>query len=258
VTYYAYHFGFCVATVVHLIVGIRLFALSTRNGQSADRILSLAFLLWTLSYLIYGVPWAILGDEELIGPPYLLGSLIALYLANITFTFFTRAVFRSQEQWASWLVAGMVGCLVVGVAGSVWVGDMGSEQPLSNPWWWVARVGSAAPYAWMGAEGFTQYVKARRRRQLGLCPPRVCNRYLLWGLAGGLWLLMDLVEGAEYMVYEATGRWSEPLSVLEGLFEAVPSGMIWLVFFPPVFYLNWIGSTATVAEPSAGDSSHGS
>ena len=254
---YAYHIGYSVATLVHLIVGVRLFALSARSAQTLDRLLSVAFLFWALSYLIYGVPWILLRDEELIPPGFTFGSMFTLHLGTITFACFTRAVFRNRERWALWLVAGMTACLIVGVAGSVWVGDWEGEYPLSHPWWWVARVGSAAPYVWMGAEGLTQYVKARRRRQLGLCAPRVCNRYLLWGLAGALWLIVEVVEGAEYIVYESTGQWSDPLAALVGLFEAVPSGIIWLVFFPPAFYRRWIDRLATVADPAEEELPHG-
>jgi hypothetical protein len=254
---YAYYIGYSFAGLVHLIVGVRLFALSVRNAQTPDRLLSVAFLFWALSYLLYDIPYAFFLDETLIPPLFLFGSMFTLYLGTIIFAVFTRAVFRNQERWALWLVAGMVGCLIVGVAGSVWVGDWGGEYPLSHPWWWVTRVGSAAPYVWMGAEGFAQYVKARRRRQLGLCAPQVCNRFLLWGLAGALWVILELVNGAEYIVYESTGQWSDSLSLLSGSLEAIPSGMIWLVFFPPTFYRNWINKPATVVDAAEEGSPHG-
>jgi hypothetical protein len=254
---YAYHVGYCVGALVHLIVGVRLFALSARSAQPQDRLLSWAFLFWALSYLIYGVPWVWLRNEDLIPTLFTFGSMMSLHLGTIIFAFFTRAVFRSQERWAVWLLAGMVGCLIAGVAGSVWVGDWEGESPLSNPWWWLTRVGSAAPNVWMAAEGLAQYVKARRRRQLGLCAPRVCNRYLLWGLAGALWSVLEVVESAEYIVFESTGRWSDTLSALVGFLEAVPSVIIWLVFFPPVFYRNWIDRLATVADPAEEASPHG-
>jgi len=254
---YVYYIGFSIGGLVHLIVGVRLFVLSVRNAQTPDRLLSVAFLFWTLSYLLYGAPWVFLRDEALIPPLFLFGSLLTLHLGTITFAIFTRAVFRNQERWALWLVAGIVGCLIIGVAGSVWVGDWGGEYPLSHPWWWVTRVGSAAPYVWMGTEGLAQYVKARRRRQLGLCTPQVCNRFLLWGLAGALWVILEVVEAADYIVYQSTGQWSDSLFVLVGLFEAVPAGVIWLVFFPPTFYRNWIYRLATIADAAEEGSPHG-
>ena len=254
---YAYYIGFSIAGLVNLIVGVRLLALSVRNAQTPECLLSVAFLFWALSYLLYGAPCVFLRDEALIPPLFLFGSLLTLHLGTITIAVFTRAVFRNQERWALWLVAGMVGCLIVGVAGSVWEGDWGGEYPLSHPWWWVARVGSAAPYVWMGTESLAQYVKARRRRQLGLCTPQVCNCFLLWGLAGALWVILEVVEGVDYIVYQSTGQWSDSLFVLTGCFEAVPAGFIWLVFFPPTFYRNWICRLATIADATEEGSPHG-
>ena len=249
---YAYYIGEAIGGLVHIIVCVRLLALGVRNAQTTDRILGVAFLFWALGYLLYGAPWVYLRNEELIPPLFLFGSLLTLHLGTITLAVFTRAVFRSRERWAVWLLAGTVGCLIVGVAGSVWVGDWGGEYPLSNPWWWVTRVGSAAPFVWMGAEGLAQYVKARRRRQLGLCAPLVCNRYLLWGLAGALWLVVEVVESAEFIVYQSTGQWSDLVTVLVGLFEAAPAGIIWLLFFPPAFYTRWIQGPAPAVTAAEG------
>ena len=221
---YAYYIGNSFAWVVYLVVGIRLYALSSRSGQISDRLLSTSFLLWAFSYFVYDIPYAFFRDEALIPPLVLVSSMFVLHLGNIVFAFFTRAVFRSRERWAARLVAIIVGCLIVGVAGSVWVGDWGGEYPLSHPWWWFIRVGSAAPYVWMGTEGFAQYVRARKRRHLGLCAPQVCNRFLLWGLAGALWVILELVNGAEYIVYESTGQWSDSLSLLSGSLEAIQIG----------------------------------
>ncbi len=254
---YAYYIAYSFAGLVYLIVGVRLFALSVRNAQTPERLLSVTFLFWAFNYFLYDIPSLIFYGEALLPPLFSISSALTLYLGTITFAVFTRAVFRNQERWALWLVASMVGCLLVGVAGSVWVGDWGGEYPLSHPWWWVARVGSAAPSVWMAAEGFTQYNKARRRQQLGLCAPQLCNRYLLWGLAGALWVILEFVEVADYIVYQSTGQYSDSLFVLVGWLEAVPGGMIWLVFFPPTFYRNWINNRATVADSAEGSSSHG-
>jgi hypothetical protein len=92
----------------------------------------------------------------------------------------------------------------------------------------------------MATEGFTQYSKARRRRQLGLCAPQICNRYLLWSLAGSLWLILEVVDGAQYIVYQRTGQWFDSLTVLIACLEIAPAGIIWLVFFPPTFYRKWV------------------
>ena len=254
---YVYYIGDNLAWLVYLIVGVRLFALSVRNAQTPDRLLSVTFLLWALNYLLYNIPSLFFYGEAVLPPLFAFGSAVTLYLGTITFAIFTRAVFRNQERWAVWLVAGTVGCLIVGAAGSVWVGDWGGDYPLSHPWWWVTRLGRAAPLVWMAAEGLAQYVRARRRRQLGLCTPLVCNRFLLWGLAGALWVILEFVEVADYIAYQSTGQYSDSLFVLVGWLEAVPGGIIWLVFFPPTFYRNWINRIATVADAAEKGSPNG-
>jgi hypothetical protein len=253
---YVYYIGDILAGLVYFIVGVRLFALSVRSAQTSDRLLSVTFLFWALSYLLYYISSLFFDGEALITPLFALGSAFTSYLGTITFAVFTRAVFRNQERWAVWLVAGTVGCLTVGVAGSVSVGDWGGDYPLSHPWWWVTRLGRAAPLAWMAAEGLAQYVKARQRRRLGLCAPQVCNRYLLWGLAGALWVILEIVEAADYIVYQSTGQYSDSLFVLVGWLEAVPGGIIWLVFFPPTLYRNWINKLATIADAAEEGSAH--
>jgi hypothetical protein len=133
----------------------------------------------------------------------------------------------------------------------VWIGDWEGFYPLSNPWYWLEFVGSIAPMGWMIAEGFVQYSKARQRRRLGLCAPLVCNRFLLWGLAGMLWLLLELSLIAENAVYELTQRWSDSLDLLTGSLEVAPVALVWLAFFPPDRYRRRIEGTAgplTAAE----------
>jgi len=65
-------------------------------------------------------------------------------------------------------------------------------------------------------------------------------------------LAVEVVEGAEFIVYQSTGQWSDPLAALVGLFEAVPAGVIWLVFFPPSLYQRWIDGAAPVAKAEEG------
>jgi hypothetical protein len=130
--------------------------------------------------------------------------------------------------------------VVAGVVGSAWIGDWEGINPLANPWYWLDFFGSFAPTVWMGAEGFVHYFKARRRLKFGLCEPMACNRFLLWGIAGTLWMILEVISTANDFVMAFTGRWSEPLNFGVAFFEAVPVAIIWLVFFPPEFYCRWL------------------
>ncbi len=240
------YIGECIAGFVFIIVGVRLLRLGIRTGEIPERLLSASFLAWGLSYLLYSLPYA-LADASLLRPLFVAGRFLVATGA-ITFAFFTWSVFRRHDAWGLWVIAGTVVCLVVGVAGSVWVGDWEGTHPIRNPWWWAEWVGLTGTEAWMAAEGLVQYGKARQRLRLGLSDPLVCNRFLLWSLASILWMALEFVVVVQNIEYEITQRWSASMDVLVAGVEMTAIAMIWLVFFPPAFYRNWINGAAPVAK----------
>jgi len=88
------------------------------------------------------------------------------------------------------------------------------------------------------------YQNATKRRRLGLCDALLCNRFLLWGLAGVAWATLEFVSFAREMELELTGRLSTIIDLLMGACEFVPVVLVWLAFFPPVAYRNWFGGRA--------------
>jgi len=232
--------GEVIASLVFFFVGVRLYRLSRRTGHLPETLIATSFLLWTFCFAIWDIPYAFVESEELVPAAYSYASLVALVLGTIVFTFFIRAVFRPDERWATWLVAAIVIGNLAGVVGMACTGDWEGINPLANPWYWLEFFGGFAPSIWMGAEGFAQYFKTRRRLKLGLCEPMVCNRFLLWGLAGSLWAILEIVVTASDLVYALTGEWSELLGFWMALFEIVPITIVWFVFFPPEFYCRWV------------------
>jgi len=95
---YVYYIGDSFAGLVYLIVGVRLFALSVRNAQTPDRLLSVTFLLWAFNYFLYDIPSLFFYGEALLPPLFSISSALTLYLGTITFAVFTWAVFRNQER----------------------------------------------------------------------------------------------------------------------------------------------------------------
>jgi len=248
ITDLVYLAGNGIAWLAYLYVGVRLYRLSRRTGQLPEFLIAATFLLWTLSYLIWDIPYAIVRTGALVPVVCSYASLIVLALGNAAFAFFIRAVFRPDARWATWLVAAIVVSLVAGVVGSAWIGDWEGINPLANPWYWLEYFGSFAPAVWMGAEGFAQYFKARRRLKLGLCEPMACNRFLLWGIAGALWVILEVILTAGDLALALTGRWSGLLDFGVALFEAVPVVVIWFVFFPPEFYRRWVEGSGKRAD----------
>ena len=232
--------GEVISGFVYLFVGVRLYRLSRRTGQLPDTLIAVSFLLWMFSFAIWDIHYAFVESEDLVPAAYSFGSLIALASGNIVFLFFIRSVFRPDVRWAIWLVAAIAVGNFAGVAGMAGMGDWGGIDPLANPWYWLECFGSFAPSVWMGAEGLTQYFKARRRLKLGLCEPMVCNRFLLWGVSGWLWVLLEAFVTLNDLVYAFTGQWSELVGFGMALFEVVPIAIFWFVFFPPAFYCRWV------------------
>jgi hypothetical protein len=232
--------GEVISGVVYLFVGIRLFKLSRRTGHAPETLIATSFLLWMLGYAIWDIPYAFVDSEDQIPAICSFGSLIALASGNVAFAFFIRAVFRPDARWATGLVAAIAFSNLVGVAGSGWSGDWEGINPLANPWYWLEFFGSFAPTIWMGTEGFAQYFKTRKQLKLGLCEPMVCNRFLLWGLAGSLWFILEAVVAASDLVYAFTGQWSPLLGAAIAFLEFLPIAMVWFVFFPPTFYCRWV------------------
>lgn len=241
--------GDVIAGLVFLVAGFRLLGLAAQTRRAPERLLSASFLVWGIGYLLYDIPYAIVDDAAL-RTHFFLASRVSIDAGSVTFALFTRCVFRPGRRWAAWLVAGTAICLVGGVAGSVWVGDWEGVRPLSNPWYWLERPANFVPVIWMTTEGLLGYAKNRRRRRLGLCDPLVCNRFLLWGISGALWVLLELALFPQEIGYEAKQEFSAALGILSGLLEVAPVALIWLAFFPPAFYRRWIAGGATAAEES--------
>jgi hypothetical protein len=243
--------GEVISGFVYLFVGVRLYRLSRRTGHLPEALIAASFLLWTLSFAIWDIPYAFVDSEELVPAVYSYGSLIALASGTVVFACFIRAVFRPGARWAIWLVAAITVANLAGVVGMAYMGDWEGTNPLANPWYWLEYFGGIAPSAWMGAEGFAQYFKTRRRLKLGLSEPIACNRFLLWGLAGSLWVILESIVTASDLVYAYTGYWSELLGIGTAVFDVAPITIFWFVFFPPAFYCRWVaGGVSTEAEGS--------
>jgi hypothetical protein len=247
-TVFVYLGGNAIATFAYLIVGVHLYRLSRRTGERPEFLIAASFLCWVLSYAFYDIPFAIFRSEALVPAFCSYASLVTLAIGNAAFAFFIRLVFRRGARWATGLVAAVVVANVAGVAGLAWVGDWEGINPVANPWYWLEFFGSFAPTTWMAAEGFAQYFKARRRLKLGLCEPMACNRFLLWGSAGALWVILEGILTANDFVLALTGQWSSVLDFSIAAFEVVPVALIGLVFFPPLFYRRWVEGAGKPAD----------
>ena len=248
---FIYLTGNAIACFAYLYVGVRLYRLSRRTRQTPEFLIAACFLLWVLSYAIWDIPYAFVRADVLVPAFCSYASLFTLALGNAAFVLFIRSVFRPDVRWATWLVAAVIVSLVMGLVGSAWAGDWEGINPLTNPWYWLDGFGALAPAAWLGAEGFNHYFKARRRLKLGFCEPMDCNRFLLWAMAGTLWVVLEGFLTASDLIYSLTGQWSELLTLGVAMFEVVPVAIIWFIFFPPEFYCRWVEGRGKPADANS-------
>jgi hypothetical protein len=233
------YLGSAAASLFYFVLAVRLIRLGIRTRSTPEWLLGLTFLAWMMSYAPWAIAIGLLGQFAL-EPQILIASRIATNLGGIGIAFFPLLVFRRGSTWAKRLSVSIATCLIVGTVGSSWVGDSGGVDPLSNAWWWFEWVGTIAPSIWIGTEGLNHYGTSRPRVRLGLCEPIVGHRYLLWGIAGAVWTLLDFLVIGEYVEFWATQSWSATFENLVGFCEIAALAMIWLAFFTPAGYQRWI------------------
>ncbi len=238
--------GEFIAGIVYLAVAARLFRRGLRNGEVAERLLAGAFFFYGVSSVVYAM--ATLPRYESMSTALDFVGRIVYCPTAVMMVMFTRRVFRKEESWATWLVWASPILLAVGIGGSVLFRGDWEGFSTSSPWFWLEWLGFTYPFAWAGTEAFVQYGQARRRVQLGLCAPLVCNRFLLWALFGTLQVCAFLVLFPQYANYETENVFTVMWDVVYGGFLIGSIIMVWLVFFAPAFYKRWIGGRALAAN----------
>jgi len=232
------YIGGVIVCLGYLVAGARLGLLSMRTGEAPEQLLAVTFGLWGLAYVCSQIP-LVFENESLFVPLYTAGRLFT-DAGTVASALFLRLVFRPGSRVATGLVVGIAAGLALGIAGSGWMGDWASIDPLRNPWWWLEWSAIVVSVSWIGVEGFHHYGMSIRRRRLGLCSSLDCNRYLLWGLAGAVWTIYELVYPVQQIEFRVTGVYSASLDAIASALEIFPIAFIWLIFLPPAVYQRWV------------------
>jgi hypothetical protein len=230
------------ASAFYLVASVRLLRLNRQTGERPELLLGFYFGLSGAYYLAYNLP-NLFGFDPW---PHSIDSAIdwTYTLGVFPYLFFIRSVFRPEDAWAGVLV-GYCSLLLLG---STVMGTLDGRvfYSFDNPWFLVQWLGYTIPCAWMCWEALLSRLGAQKRVRLGLCAPIVANRYLLLALFGGfqvLACLADLFYAADVGGGQAVSLVSDALL---GGSEIASVAVLWLAFFPPRFYANWITRKAVI------------
>jgi hypothetical protein len=203
------------------------------------------FALTGVFYLELELP-NLLGRES--WPPAVGIAFEWVYVGGaFAYLFFIRSAFRPRSLLAN---AAVGFCAILLVVGTV-LGARGGplEYSLDNPCFLAQWVGYTIPCAWILCEALCLRRGAKRRARIGLCPPVVANRYLLLILFGSFQLLACYADLAWAIDIEANQTVSTASDLLLGFAEIASVSVLWLAFFPPIFYTDWVTRTA-VTQPT--------
>jgi hypothetical protein len=230
------------AGIFYLIASLRLIRLSRRNGERPELLLGLYFGLSGLYYVAYNLP-GVLGIDSWTAPIEI--TIEWIYVVGVfPYLFFIRSVFRPDDAWAGWVVVIASVFLLVGIA--VQTADGRMNLGFDDPGFLAEWVGYTTPCVWMSWEAARYWRSARKRARIGVCPPEVANRYLLLALFGGfqvLACLADLYWAHDRNVSDSISMVSDALL---GGTEIASVALLWLAFFPPRFFTNWIIRRAVI------------
>lgn len=232
------------------VVAIRLLVLARRNRKLPELLLGLSLLVggtFGASLEAGGMAAAAtVDDPAIVGAMLLSGKLLGL-IALVCQGLFIWQVFRSDSAWAPAIVATCFGFSAVALAG-FWQHGTFSTGEISVVWFWPELIGRSAGSVWLVVEAIHYYGRMKKRVGLGLADPVLCNRFLLWAIAGVCGVAM-MLTAVPPVIFPNN---SHPLMAWDiVLFSAAGVGFsiaYSLVFFPPQRYLAWVGARSAEAS----------
>ena len=100
----------------------------------------------------------------------------------------------------------------------------------------------------VGVEGFLGYTRTIKQVKFGFSDPLVANRFLLWCIFGVMQVCTMIVEIPMNIGFETHGVFTAWPDAAMGVFEVLTIAIVWLAFFPPAFYRNWINGRAPAED----------
>jgi hypothetical protein len=226
----------------YLIASYRLLRLSGRTGERPELLLGVYFAVAGQWYLLYNAPY-FFGVEAL--PPLIGQGTEWLYAVGVVpYVLFIRGAFRPESAWATAVV---ILCTLFLFAGAA-ISSLGAgfSNSLDDSGYLIEWVGYTVPCFWMCCEGALFHSAAKKRVRIGLCDPVVANRYLLFAGFGFCQIAACAADLIWAYGNSAAGAPSSLAGGLLGATEFASVAALWLAFFPPPFYSNWIARRAVI------------
>jgi hypothetical protein len=235
------------AALFFAIAGSRLIRLSRRTREKPELLLGLYFALTGLAYVGWVLPVLVaLGS---MAPASDLSAWTIYCVGVVPYLLFTRLVFRPRSRWAYGIV---IGCIVALALSTTVLSLTGQRYPgLDNPFYWIQWLGYTVPCVWVTFEASLCRRNAVRRSRIGLADPIVMNRYLLLAIFGGFQALACLSDILLTVDFASDREVSGRADFLLGACELAGIVALWLAFFPPQAYLDWVGGSKLPAEETA-------
>jgi len=237
-----------IASAFYLVASVRLFRLYRRTSERPELLLSVTFAFAGVYYFAYNAsslfgldPWSLRTEW----------MLEWVYISSVfPYMIFIRTVFRPDGAWAGALVAICSAFLLVSTGMGTIEGEI--VYSLENTWFLVQWVGYTAPCVWMCWEATLARLGAQKRARLGLAQPIVVNRYLLLMLFAAFQVLACVSDLSLAHDMTSTRTISMISNGLLGGTEIASVVVLWLAFFPPPFYANWIERRAATIPTAVG------
>ncbi len=231
-----------------LVIAVHLLSIAYRTRKAPELLLGLAFLFMLFGNFV--IVWCI--EAEVMPEPlrarWIQFGEVGLDIGFIFAAAFNYRVFRRGAGWAKSL-AWILCVTLVGAQIASWL--MLDHWGRFTAFYWVKFGIRACIYLWTAIEGFSYYRLMSRRVRHGLAEPVVANRFLIWGIAACLALIMLFgFEVGDVLDFRSEAGAS--LSLLGSLSGAPAGVLFWLTFLAPEGYRKFVQRRSSVGRVDSG------
>lgn len=230
------------------VVGVRLLLHWRRSRELPELAIGLAFLLGgALGYVPVVVTSVVVSLPTQLSTAVFAAGILALNVGAGALWVFTWQVFRPGDPWARLLFFAAITLLFGSFVGQAATGGLSAATHVHSGWYWAGFLARAGAFGWGAVESFVHYIALRKRARLGLAAWPDANVFLLWGVATSAAFLIFAMTALGVAASES--QLPAPIVFGQSFAGLTSAGAIWLTFFPPARYTQYLRRRA---EPQDG------